>query len=107
MTKTENERYRGILAFSKAGRYNVYTVISEIDIQSRLGVAGDSKSPVIVEIDFQKEAEIFLSSIVLNVPERSIGVTPQDWFDNDELDRDLTPLIEQQAAEVEASLKEW
>jgi hypothetical protein len=98
MTKTANKEDRGILAFTKAGRYNVYTLISEIDVQSRLGVAGDSGSPVIVETDFQKEAEIFLSSIVLNVPERGIGVTPQDWFDNDELDRDLTPLIEQQAA---------
>ena len=36
----------------------------------------------------RKEAENFLSSIVLNVPEKGIGVTPQDWFDNDELDRD-------------------
>ena len=66
----------------------VYSLISDIDVQSRLGVAGDSKSPVIVEIDFQKEAEIFLSSIVLQLPLKGIGVTPQDWFDGDELDRD-------------------
>jgi len=44
----------------------------------------------------RKEAETFLSSIVLNIPEKGIGVAPQDWFDQDELDRDLTPLIEQQ-----------
>jgi hypothetical protein len=54
--------------------------------------------------DLRKEAENFLSSIVLNVPETGIGVTPQDWFDNDELDRDLTPLIEQ-IVDVEVSFK--
>ena len=86
---------RGVLAFTKAGRHNVYTLISDIDVQSRLGNAADSESAVSMTADLQKEAEIFLSSIVRNVPETGIGVTPQDWFDNDELDRDLTPLIEQ------------
>ena len=81
MTKTENERYRGILAFTKAGRHNVYTLISDIDIQSRLGVAPDSESSVIIADDLRKEVETFLSSIVLNVPEKGIGVAPQDWFD--------------------------
>jgi len=77
MTKTQNERHRGILTFSKAGRHNVYTLISDIDVQSRLGVAADSESAVIMADDLRKEAENFLSSIVLNVPERGIGVTPQ------------------------------
>ena len=76
----------------------VYSLISDIDVQSKLGVAADSESAVIMADDLRKEAENFLSSIVLNVPERDIGVTPQDWFDLDELDRDLTPLIEQQTA---------
>jgi len=95
MTKTENERYRGVLAATKPSRAIVYTLISDIDVQSKLGVAVDSESAVIMADDLRKEAESFLSSIVLNVPETGIGVTPQDWFDNDELDRDLTPLIEQ------------
>ena len=95
---------RGILAFTKAGRHNVYTLISDIDVQSKLGVAPDSESSAIIADDLRKEAENFLSSIVLNVPETGIGVTPQDWFDNDELDRDLTPLIEQ-VVDVEAIFK--
>jgi hypothetical protein len=98
MTKTANEEYKGILAFTKAGRCNVYTLISDIDVQSKLGNVTDSESVTSTTADLQKEAETFLSSIVLNVPERGIGVAPQDWFDLDELDRDLTPLIEQQTA---------
>jgi hypothetical protein len=30
---------RGIVAFTQAGRYNVYTLVSDVDVQSRLGVA--------------------------------------------------------------------
>jgi len=59
----------------------VYSLVSDIDVQSRLGVALDSESSVIMADDLRKEAENFLSSIVLNVPEKGIGVAPQDWFD--------------------------
>jgi hypothetical protein len=59
----------------------VYSLISDIDVQSKLGVAADSESAVIMADDLRKEAENFLSSIVLNVPETGIGVSPQDWFD--------------------------
>ena len=88
MTKTENERYWGVLAATKPSRTIVYTLISDTDVQSRLGVAADSESAVIIADDLRKEAENFLSSIVLQLPLKGIGVTPQDWFDGDELDRD-------------------
>jgi len=53
----------------------------------------------------QKEAESFFSSFLGDLPEGFIGLTPEDWFDSDELDRDLTPLIEQQTAETKPGLK--
>jgi hypothetical protein len=69
---------RAILAFSKVGRYNVYTLVSDIDTQSRLGIADNSGLSAIMPEDLQKEAETFLSSIVLQVPEKGIGVTPTE-----------------------------
>lgn len=74
---------RSLLAFTKAGRYNVYTLISDIDVQSRLGNVTNPESVTFVTTDLQKEAENFLSSIVLDVPQKATGVIPQDWFDHD------------------------
>jgi len=81
MTKTENERYRGIVALTKTNRQIVYTLISDIDIQTTLEQTADSESAAQTYSNLQKEAESFLSSIALNLPERGIRVTPQDWFD--------------------------
>jgi hypothetical protein len=70
-----------VLPATKQSRQIAYTLISDIDIQSRLGNVTDSDSVTLTTSDLQKEAEIFLSSIVLNMPEKGIGVSPQDWFD--------------------------
>jgi hypothetical protein len=94
MTKTANEEDRSLLALTKPSREIVYTLISDIEVQNGLEQTADSESAAQTYSDLQKEAENFLSSIVTNVSERGIGVSPQDWFDQDELDRDLTPLIE-------------
>jgi len=79
MTKTENECYRGILALTKPSRAIVYTFISDIDIQTTLEQTADSGSAAQTYSDLQKEAETFLSSIALNLPERGIGRIGAYW----------------------------
>jgi hypothetical protein len=96
---------RGVVAFTKPAGENVYTLIQGQDGQNPPIQLSDLESKREINVKFQKEAENFLSLIVTNVPSEAIGVQLEDWFDRDELDRDLTPLIEQQAAESEASLK--
>jgi hypothetical protein len=88
---------RGILAVTKAGSENVYSLISALESTGlRVGELGDSQSPSEIAAKLQKEAELFFSSISEGLPQQLIGLTPADWFDQDELDRDLTPLIEPQ-----------
>jgi len=73
MTKTVNGEDRSLLAFTEVGRCNVYTLISDTDIQSKLGNVTDSDSVTFTTADLQKAAENLLSSIVRNLPERGIG----------------------------------
>jgi len=73
MTKTQNERYRGILTLTKPNRQIVYTLISDTDIQTTLEQTADSGSAAQTCSNLQKEAESFLSSIALNLPEWGIG----------------------------------
>jgi len=96
---------RGILAVTKAGNENVYSLISTPENMGlRVGKVSDSQSESEITVKLQKEAESFFSSISQGLPQQLIGLTPADWFDTDELDRDLTPLLEQ-ATEAETALK--
>jgi hypothetical protein len=103
MTKTQNERHGGILALTKPGRENVYNAISALDVENITNHLLDPTSRSLIAAKMQKEAETFFSSISDEFAQDLMGLTPEDWFDADELDRDLTPLIEQQAAETDAS----
>jgi hypothetical protein len=96
---------KGLLAVTKPSSENVYSIISAFETKETHSLLGDGQSPSIIAAELHKEAESFFSSVLDALPERLTSLTPEDWFDRDELDRDLTPLIEQQTAQTEASLK--
>jgi len=81
MTKTENERYRGIVALTQPNSQIVYTFLSDIDVQNGLEQTADPESAAQTYSNLQKEAENFLSSIVTSLPAGAMAVVPQDWFD--------------------------
>jgi len=97
---------RGILAVSKLGAENVYSLISAPEgIDVRVDKVSDLRSESEIGVKLQKEAESFFFSISAGLSQQLIGLSPEDWFDQDELDRDLTPLLEPQSVEAEAVLK--
>jgi len=96
---------KGILAVTKPSSENVYSIISSFETKETHSLLGDDQSPSMIAAELQKEAESFFSSVLDGLPERLTSLTPEDWFDSDELDRDLTPLIEQQTTEPEAGFK--
>jgi hypothetical protein len=95
---------KGILAVTKPSSENVYTLLSMPEIQNKQALGSDLPSEPVIREKLQKEAETFFSTISQNLPQRMLGLTPEDWFDEDELDRDLTPLLEQ-AIETDPTLK--
>lgn len=96
---------RGILAVTKPSRENVYSAISGLEVENITNHLLDAESRSQIAVKMQKEAENFFNGISAGLPHDLIGLTPEDWFDKDELDRDLTPLIEQQTTEPEATFK--
>lgn len=96
---------RGWLAATKPSGENVYTLILSGDSDNLTVPLLDAKSRSEISQKMQKEAETFFAGISQGLPQALTGLTPEDWFDQDELDRDLTPLIEQQVSEPEASFK--
>jgi len=63
-------------AVSKPKGENVYTVISDVDIESALKEVSDSESETKNTTELQKEAEALFSSISRDLPERLIGLPP-------------------------------
>jgi len=95
---------RGILASTKIGGENVYSVISIPEGLTGHISSANPASAQDIRAKLQKEAETFFSGISPEIPQRMLALSPQDWFDRDELDRDLTPLL-QQSVEAEPTLK--
>jgi hypothetical protein len=96
---------RGIVGVTKPGRENVYSAISSLEAETLANDLLDAESRSQIAVKMQKEAETFFAGISDGLPRELMGLTPEDWFDQDELDRDLTPLIDQQAPETETSFK--
>jgi DNA-binding transcriptional ArsR family regulator len=95
---------KGVLAKSKAGGENVYSVISIPENEAETVFIANRGLATEISEKLRKEAETFFSGISSQLPQRMLSLTCQDWFDQDELDRDLTPLLEQ-AAEPETPFK--
>ncbi len=99
---------RGLLAATKPSVENVYTPISGLDEQEAVIKSADCLSAEETKTKFQQEAGNFFSSISTGLPERLLGLTLEDWFDRDELDVNITPLLEQDSldAPLKVPLKE-
>jgi len=95
---------KGILAVTKPSGENVYTLLSAPELATPPESLLSSEESKVPRDKLQKEAETFFAGISPGLPQRLLDVAVEDWFDKDELDRDLTPLLEQ-ATEAETVLK--
>lgn len=96
---------KGLLASSKPSRDNVYSLISESKIENLTKIVLGSEKSSQIAAKLKEEAETFFSSISSLPAEAPIAITPEDWFDQDELDRDLTSLTEPAEALFKTPLK--
>ncbi len=83
---------RGLLASTKPSRENVYNLVSESEVENLTKIVSSPEQETQIAAELAKEAETFFSASSQEAPLPAIGVSVEDWFDQDELDRDLTPL---------------